>query len=64
MVCFRYIIVNTLHKDDNKYDSNKEEGMDLEQLHLVRGGEKFMALKDLRQFLPLVILVKVSFELR
>jgi hypothetical protein len=65
MGCFRYIIVITLHKGDNKYDNNKEDGMYREQLHLVPGGgEKFMALKDLRQFLTLVILVKVGFELR
>ena len=38
MGCFRYIIVITLHKGDNKYDNNKEEGMYREQVHLVPGG--------------------------
>jgi len=32
MVCFRYIIVNTLHKGDNKYDDDDDDNI----MHLVK----------------------------
>ena len=61
-------------KGDNKYDDDdnsnnnkkkkKRGGSVPRAVTLSTGGEKLMALKDLRQFLPLVILVKLAFELR